>query len=85
MVSCFLGNMTPYMTSYMKRHNVDVSLNYAESTWISAIAAMGQGMSMFLGGIMYRTLGPKLSTLIGAWLARYAKVFKVVIWNALQY
>lgn len=63
------GNMTPYMTSYMKRHNVDVSLNYAESTWISAIAAMGQGMSMFLGGIMYRALGPKLSTLIGAWLA----------------
>lgn len=63
--------MTPYMTSYMKKHKVDESLNYAESTWISSIAAMGQGMSMFLGGILYRALGPKVSTLLGAWLARY--------------
>ncbi|XP_062609010.1 oxalate:formate antiporter-like [Saccostrea cucullata] len=63
------GNMTPYMTSYMKKHKVDETLNYAESTWIMSLAAMGQGASMFLGGMLYKALGPKLSTLIGGWLA----------------
>lgn len=70
MTLCIPGNMTPYMTSYMKKHKVDETLNYAESTWINSIATMGQGMSMFLGGMLYKAIGPKFSTLIGAWIAR---------------
>ncbi|KAK3095100.1 hypothetical protein FSP39_010342 [Pinctada imbricata] len=62
--------MTPYITSYIRQHKVKSTLNYAESTWISSIAAMGQGMSMFLGGLLNRRIGPRWSTLIGGWLAR---------------
>ena len=63
--------MTPYITSYIRKHHVHDSLDYAESIWISAVAAMGQGTSMFLGGMLNRKVGPKLATLIGCWTARY--------------
>jgi hypothetical protein len=62
--------MTPYLTSYLRKHGTNKDLTYSESIWIFSISAMGQGSSMFLGGIMYRKLGPKLTTLIGSWISR---------------
>ncbi|XP_033733057.1 oxalate:formate antiporter-like isoform X2 [Pecten maximus] len=63
------GNMTPYMTSYMRKKNVSAELTYADSLWISAVATMGQGASVFIGGILQRKLGTRLTTLLGGWIS----------------
>ncbi|XP_021364599.1 uncharacterized protein LOC110457591 [Mizuhopecten yessoensis] len=63
------GNMTPYMTSYMRKKNVSAELTYADSLWVMAVAAMGQGASVFIGGILHRKLGTRLTTLLGGWIS----------------
>ncbi|KAK7485496.1 hypothetical protein BaRGS_00023306 [Batillaria attramentaria] len=62
------GNLSPYMTSYIRRHGSPADLTYADSVWINAIAAMGQGTSMYFGGLLECRLGPRLTVLLGAWL-----------------
>ncbi|KAK7467820.1 hypothetical protein BaRGS_00036964, partial [Batillaria attramentaria] len=42
-------------------------LKYIDGIWIQACMLMGQGVTMFLGGIMEQTLGVRLATLIGSW------------------
>ncbi|XP_069119495.1 oxalate:formate antiporter-like isoform X2 [Argopecten irradians] len=63
------GNMTPYMTSYMRQKNVSADLTYADSLWILAASAIGQGTSVFIGGLIQRKLGTRITTLIGGWLS----------------
>ncbi|XP_060077328.1 uncharacterized protein LOC132556890 [Ylistrum balloti] len=63
------GNMTPYMTSYMRKKAVSPELTYADSLWISAVATMGQGASVFIGGLVQRKLGTRLTTLLGGWIS----------------
>ncbi|KAH9498546.1 hypothetical protein Btru_007031 [Bulinus truncatus] len=43
------------------------SLTYTECTWVFALAAMGQGASMALGGLIEKRIGPKLTALLGGW------------------
>ncbi|KAL5004644.1 hypothetical protein ScPMuIL_018100 [Solemya velum] len=66
------GNITPYFTSYFRARHVDSDLRYADSEWVVSMGAMGQGMSMFLGGFMYRKLGARITVLIGSWLQSLA-------------
>ena len=64
------GNLNPYMTSYM-RQEADKTLTYTECSWVFALACMGQGLSMYFGGLIERKLGPRLTSLLGGWLMRY--------------
>ncbi|KAL8595959.1 hypothetical protein ACOMHN_018271 [Nucella lapillus] len=61
------GNLSPYLTSYIRQHSSPSDLTYAESVWIYALAGMGQGMTMYIGGVLERRLGTRLSVLIGGW------------------
>lgn len=41
------------------------------SVWIYACAIIGQGGSMFFGGVLGRRIGPRWTTLLGSFLSRY--------------
>lgn len=85
------GNITPYITSYLRAKGINGDLTYSTSIWIFSLSAIGQGASMFIGGIMNRALGPKLTTLIGAWISSggvaltYFAVQKSFVWVVLTY
>ena len=64
------GNLTPYVTSYIRAYSSPSSLTYGQSVWIFALGIGFQGATMFLGDFLFKKLGPKLSTLIGGWIMR---------------
>ncbi|XP_046342150.1 oxalate:formate antiporter-like [Haliotis rufescens] len=61
------GNLTPYLTSYLRNNTSSLDIDYGDSMWIYACCLMGQGAAIFLGGIISRTLGLKLTVLLGSW------------------
>lgn len=63
-----IGNLLPYVVSYMRARSHPEDLTSQTATWISALNLVGQGGSMFLGGWLEKRIGPRLSTLIGGWL-----------------
>eukprot|EP00117_Sycon_ciliatum_P001390 scpid48894/ scgid7074/ Oxalate:formate antiporter; Oxalate:formate antiport protein; Oxalate:formate exchange protein len=63
------GNMSPYITSYIREHGKQKDITYGTSVWIYACAIIGQGSSMYFGGILGRLIGPRWTTLIGSLLS----------------
>ncbi|XP_012940980.1 uncharacterized protein LOC106012469, partial [Aplysia californica] len=61
------GNLNPYLTSYMRWHGSDPDLQYIDCAWVFATATMGQASTMFMGGILERRLGPRITCLLGGW------------------
>lgn len=69
---CFFpGNLSPYLTSYIRKHS-SPDLQYTDSVWIFAVTGMGQGTSMYFGGVLERRFGPRITVIIGAWFMRLA-------------
>lgn len=62
--------MTPYVTSYMRVNGVS-DVSYAVNTWIISAEATGEGMAMFIGGVLERRFGPRVATFIGCFVFRY--------------
>ena len=60
------GNLAPYLVSYVRERSHPADLHSGTGAWIYALALGGQGVSMCLGGLMEKRLGPRLSTLIGS-------------------
>eukprot|EP00106_Octopus_bimaculoides_P006881 XP_014774323.1 PREDICTED: oxalate:formate antiporter-like [Octopus bimaculoides] len=52
----------------MRDRKVAPDLQYNESIWIFAMVLLGQGTTGFLGGMLERLIGPRLTTLAGAWI-----------------
>lgn len=59
------GNITPYVTSYMRSQGLDVS--YADTSWALALAGFSQGGFMFFGGRLHPYLGLRGTALLGGW------------------
>ena len=59
------GNLIPYIISYIRDRSHPTNIHSGAGVWIHALALVGQGLSMFIGGLLERKLGPRLSTLIG--------------------
>lgn len=57
------GNITPYVTSYVRSQGYDVS--YGETSFVLAFASFFQGLSMFFGGKLQRRLGLRGTALLG--------------------
>ena len=72
--------MSPYMTSYFRIKGIDPDLSYEDSIWINALAAMGQGSSVFIGGLLVPKLGPRKTTLLGAWISR-SVIFLLILYS----
>merc|ERR1719161_266961 len=57
------GNITTYVTSYMRSHGHDVS--YGETSFVLATAGFLQGLMMFFGGWFQARLGLRGTSLLG--------------------
>lgn len=64
------GNTNPYLVSYIRRHSSPDDIHYVDGIWIQACMLMGQGVSMFAGGIIEHRLGPRIASLVGCWCLR---------------
>ncbi|GAB1600913.1 uncharacterized protein LOC115210562 [Argonauta hians] len=62
------GNLSPYITSYLKYRTNDTNIRNVDSIWIYALTVVGQGCGMLHGGFLERKLGPRVATLIGGWI-----------------
>lgn len=74
--SCFLvnltvgslyavGNMIPYVVSYIRDRSNPRDLRLNTVTYIYAAQAVGVGLAMLLGGLLDRFIGPRLVVLLG--------------------
>lgn len=59
-----LSNINSYLTSYMRKHGTP-DATYGGSMWISSSYAVGQGLSMVLGGYLERRFSARLSCILG--------------------
>ena len=59
-----LGNMTPYVSSYVAKY-FDKDFNKGLVVWMSAAPLMAQGFFMPLGGIFAPRIGARLVIIIG--------------------
>ena len=64
--------------SYIRKHSSPSDLHYIEGIWVQACMLMGQGVTMFLGGIMEQKLGLRIACLIGSWTLRFVHWIDVV-------
>ncbi|XP_048247846.1 L-lactate transporter-like [Haliotis rufescens] len=62
------GNFSPYIISYIRRRSSPSDLRYVDGIWVQACMMIGQGITMFGGGLLERKLGPRITTLIGSWI-----------------
>ncbi|XP_023930217.1 uncharacterized protein LOC112041360 [Lingula anatina] len=63
------GNITTYMTSYMREFDrASFPVTYASTNWIFAAEYTFSGLAMFAGGALERTVGARITTLIGSWV-----------------
>ena len=79
LVSCFIvhlslgtiytfGNLVPYIVSYVRVNSHPKDLRFTDAPYVYACQIGGQGMSMFLGGLLEKRFGPRLITLFGSLL-----------------
>eukprot|EP00118_Oscarella_pearsei_P004694 m.20520 g.20520 ORF g.20520 m.20520 type:complete len:496 (+) comp28022_c0_seq1:33-1520(+) len=63
-----LGNMSPYIVSYIRQYGHPKWLNAEVASWIYALAIVGQGTAMFFGGLLELKFGTRITSLIGGWI-----------------
>lgn len=63
-----MGNMAPYIVSYIRNQSHPSNLKQETTAWLSAAAVVGQGGAMLVGGLIMKKIGPRWTTLIGGWL-----------------
>ncbi|XP_076467195.1 apicoplast pyruvate carrier 1-like [Babylonia areolata] len=62
------GNTNPYFISYIRKHSGPSDLHYVDGIWVQACMLMGQGVTMFFGGLLEQRLGIRVTCLLGCWL-----------------
>ena len=63
-----VGNMVPYVVSYIRNHSSPTDLNSSLAPFIIACQSVGQALTMIIGGYLETKIGPRLSTLAGGWI-----------------
>lgn len=59
-----LSNINSYLTSYMRKHGTP-NATYGGSMWISSSYAVGQGLSMILGGLIEKRFSARVACFLG--------------------
>lgn len=62
-----LSNVNSYLTSYMRAHETP-NATYGSSMWMSSSYAVGQGLSMVLGGYLEKRFSARLACILGCLL-----------------
>ena len=60
------GNITTFVTAYLRKY--DSSITYNDTLLVYATALGCQGLTMFLGGVLEKNIGPKYTCLVGGYL-----------------
>ena len=60
------GNMSPYITSYLRYKTSETSLEYSTAMWIFSVQVMGHGLLMPFSGLIHNKIGSRWTTLTGA-------------------
>lgn len=60
------GNITTFVTAFLRQY--DNSITYNDTLLVYATALGFQGLSMFVGGILEKKIGPKYTCLIGGYI-----------------
>ena len=62
------GNMEPYIVSYIRNRSHPTDLQENIGPWVFTALVVGQGTTILLGGFLYSKVGPRVTTLLGAWI-----------------
>ncbi|XP_072035067.1 uncharacterized protein [Amphiura filiformis] len=62
------GNMSPYLTSYIRERSKPENLRYQDATIIFAVMICGQGLMVPFSGFLLTKLGFRTTTLLGGWI-----------------
>ncbi|XP_070557984.1 apicoplast pyruvate carrier 1-like isoform X2 [Ptychodera flava] len=73
------GNLSPYLTSYIRERSKPSDLTYEMATWIFASAGVMQGSFMYFGGLLDKKIGARLTVLIGSIIQSIKHSFYLVI------
>ncbi|XP_028401611.1 uncharacterized protein LOC114524659 [Dendronephthya gigantea] len=68
------GNMSPYITSYLRYEESDTSVDSTMAMWILAVQVIGQGFFMTVGGAMHDKIGARLTCAIGGTILSFGVV-----------
>ena len=63
-----IGNVAPYIVSYIRNQSHPSDLRQATASWIYACTVTGLGCTAFIGGLLVNKIGPRLTTLLGGWI-----------------
>ncbi|XP_033106179.1 uncharacterized protein LOC117108311 [Anneissia japonica] len=63
------GNLTSYITSYLRERTPSESIRYKDTTSIFLLLITCYGATVPLGGVLDERLGPRLVSIIGCWVA----------------
>ena len=66
-VTYSIGNLSPYIVSYIRARSAPSTLHYTDATFLFAGQIIGDGISIVFGGIFERKFGPRLVSLFGGW------------------
>eukprot|EP00731_Ephydatia_muelleri_P022641 Em0015g224a len=66
-VPCYThGNISTYVISYVHNYSHPRNLDGGTTAWLYGASVMGQGASMFAGGLLELKIGPRYTALLGS-------------------
>ena len=66
-----LGNLSPYIISYLRNRTDDTELHNVDIMWVTSIGAVTNCFAMTGGGLLDKIFGPRIATGVGAAIFRY--------------
>ncbi|XP_070558350.1 apicoplast pyruvate carrier 1-like isoform X2 [Ptychodera flava] len=60
------GNLSPYLTSYIRKRSKPSNLTYEMATWIFTSGGIMQAICVYLGGLLDNKFGARLTVFIGS-------------------
>ena len=73
--------MYPYLTSYIRAYSKPSDLDDATVVWVGALSGFMHGALMFVGGLISRKIGIRLTVLIGCVILTYVKKIMPYVTN----
>ena len=61
-----IGNLLPYVVSYVKKHSHPTGLRMNIAAYVYAIQVVGIGSAIMIGSLLEKCVGPRVVVLLGA-------------------